>query len=190
MEGAWSSMQGSCRKGRGPSRAPSPPSEEDRAPSPAAPCPPRAPARASLSATGTETRAGAAAHRISGGSDRPSSPGCRCPPRPRCGDSGWSPWCKAGRAEYGMGAAAAPEASSRGHSRYQAARTLAHCHGRSASEPPLPARLGARRHGSPPPPGPEAPREMKSPCRRGCPAAARDTHLGTTFPRKLLARAR
>lgn len=132
----------------------------------------------------------AATHRISGGSDRPSSPGCRCPPRPRCGDSGWSPWCTAGRAEYGMGSAAAPEASSRGHSRDQAARTLAHGRGRSASKPPPPARPGTRRHGSPPPPGPEAPREMESPRRRGCPAAARDTHLGTTFPRKLLARAR
>ena len=187
-------MQGSCRQGRGPSRAPSPPSEEDLAPSPAAPCPPRAPARASLSAPGAETRAGAAAHRISGGSDRPSSPGCRCPPRPRCGGSGWNPWCTAGRAEAGMGgaaaAAAAAAASLRGHGRDQAARTIAHGCGRSASEPPPPARPRDRRHGSPPPPRPEAPREMESPRRRGCPAAARDSHLGTTFPRKLLARAR
>lgn len=38
------------------------------------------------------------AHRTSEGSDRPNWPECRCPPRPRCGDSGWSPWCASLRA--------------------------------------------------------------------------------------------
>lgn len=106
---------------------------------------------------------GPAAHRTSGGSDRPSSPECRCPPRPRCGGSGWSPWCAAGRVGEGRGRQQrrphTDMAQTRPHGRLPTASEA------SASEPPPPARPGARRHGGPPPPVSEARRETESPRR-------------------------
>lgn len=159
MEGAWSPRQGSCREGRGAEQSPQPTLRRGaraEAPPPAA-RPARSSPRASPSAPGAgarggaEAAVGAATHRTLGGSDRPSSLGCRCPPRPRCGGSGWSPWWAADRAEAGAAAAAA--ASSRGHGPDQAARTLAHGRGRTASPSPHP-RLG---------PGPDATAALRPP---------------------------
>lgn len=142
----------------GQSRAPSPPSAEGPAPRPRRPLPaPRAPARAPRrprpgQGPRIEARVGAATHRTLGGSDRPSSLGCRCPPRPRCGGSGWSPWCTAGQAEDGgVGGGGGVLTRTRPGPGRTDARPRPRAHG--LPEPPPPARPGARRHGSPPPPG-------------------------------------
>lgn len=92
---------------------------------------------------------GPAAHQTSVGSDRPSSPECRCPPHPRCGGSGWSPWCATG---WG-GTRVAEEASSRGHGPDQATRTLTHGLGSLGLRAPTP---GSAR--GPTPRRPSAPR--------------------------------
>lgn len=105
-------------------------------------------------------RAGPAAHRTSVGSDRPSSPECRCPLRPRCVGSGWSPWCAAGLAGAGRdrgGKGAAAAAPSRRHGPDQAARTLAHGSrslgpGRTPRRPSAPPSRGTLGNGVPSPP--------------------------------------
>lgn len=79
------------------------------------------------------------AHPTSGDSGRLSWPECRCPPRPRCGDSGWSPWCAvrlAGRRGRGDGCGVltptCPE---------QAAQRRVHRRGSTSPQPPPPAAL-------------------------------------------------
>lgn len=113
-----------------------------------APCPPGSGPGLAL-----RSRSRAAAHRTSGGSDRPSSPGCRCPPRPRCGGSGWSPWCTASRAGPAGAGTRAAAASSSGHGPDQATRTLAHGRGRLGLRAPTLSSAGG-----PTPRRPSAPR--------------------------------
>lgn len=114
---------------------------------------------------------GGLAHLTSGGSDRPSWPGCRCPPRPRCGGSGWSPWCaeQPGGGRVGVAGRQRPHADmalTRSLGRQPTAAAALRC------EPPPPtARPVDRRHGGsrplPASPWPGAPREMESTRRQG-----------------------
>lgn len=181
IEGARSSSQGRGKEGHEPSRAPAPLLRGE--PRAGGPCPPAAkPALCS-----TSPRSGSAAHRTSGGSDRPSSPGCRCPPRPRCGGSGWSPWCAAGQA--GRGTRSAATASSLEHGPEQAPRTLAHGRGSLGLRAPTPGSAGGPTPRRPSAPFAEAHWEMQSTRCRRRQAAAREARLGTTFPKMLLARA-
>lgn len=120
----------------------------------ALPAPPASKSASRRAHPGTDT------HRTSVGSDRPSSPGCQCPPHQQCGGSGSSPWCAAGRAGAGVGRG---QQQRRPHA--DMARTRPHGRLPTAAEawPPSPhPRLGpgARHHNGPPASGTKARRKM------------------------------